>query len=1549
MQPVSDRRTIRIFISSPSDVRPERLKAEQIIARLDREFACHFRVEAVLWEREPLVATHHFQDKRNIPQPRLADIVVVILWSQLGVALPEDQFLGAISGRRVTGTEWEFEDALASARERGVPDLLLYRKMAEPEARGSSEALRRRAAQLDLVEDFIGRWFRAKQGEGFTAASRSFATITEFEEQLYDHLRESLERRAGARAEGVEIRWHEAPFRGLLPFEFEHAPVFFGRTRARNDLRELLARQEARGTAFVLVLGASGSGKSSLVKAGLLPDLMLHGLIGRVALVRYALFRPSDAPADLVDALAAALLTATALPELAAMHYPLQELAALLREAPARTVTPIRQGLGEAARIAEPPLVEQAEARLVIIVDQLEELFTLDRIDAAERDAFVAALDALARSGLVWIFATMRSDFYDRLELMPSLARLAADEGRYNLLPPDDAELSQIIRQPALEAGLRFAIDPHVGVSLDAAILQAATKDRGALPLLSFLLDQLWQRRTAHGELTFEAYQELGRLEGALGRRAEEVFAALPENVRAALPLLLRELVTVGQGAQAAVATRPALLRGFPEGSVGRRLIDAFVAPEARLLVADEGEAGEARIRITHEALLTHWPRAAEHIAQDRNDLRIRTMVEAAEAEWRVSGTQRAYLLRDPLLTNAIDLARRWREELAANLREFVARSAAAAKAAVRRRWTIAAAVMLLLVGLAVASIGALFVAEQQRNDALISQSRFLARDSHAATASGDAVLGALLALAALPPESGGPERPLVQSAAGALEDAVANRREQLVLHGSAGRVTSAAFSPDSTQVVTASNDNTAQLWAARTGDLLVTLRGHEGEISSVAFSPDGTRVLTASSDKTARLWDAHTGALLVTLSDFFGVAFAALSPDGTRVATTSGLYGTLWDAHTGADIVSLAGHFLGVNSLAFSPDGTRVLASYRDNTALLWDARTGAALATLDPGHSLLHLPSRVTFAAFSPDGTQVVTTSSDSTARLWDARTGDLLITLSGHEDSVNCAAFSPDGTRVVTASSDNTARLWDAHNGTSMVTLLGHENAVNSVAFSADGTRVVTASDDNTARLWDARTGGTSIGALIATLRGHENRVISAAFSPDGTRVVTASDDNTARVWDARFSGTHVVLAHKSSLHSAVFSRDGMQVLTVPAYNEVRVWDARTGTALATLRHEYTAPEAISLPDGTPLLLEGRGNTAVQAAFSPDGMQVLTTEMDNTARLWDIRFGVIVVSLRYEPGIEPATPAAFSPDGTQILTTNHDNTAWLWDARTGDPLITLHYEPGIESAAFSPDGTQILTTNLDNTARLWDARTGDPLITLRGHALTGLSPPFFLLAAFSPDGTRVLTTDMDNTARLWDARTGDPLITLRGHEKVITSAAFSPDGARVVTASEDNTARLWDARTGDPLAVLRGHGLTDSSTGFSLSVAFSPDGTQVLTASSDKTARLWDARTGDPLITLRHELGVSSAAFSPDGARVLTASYDTSARIWQLPPHCQALIDAVTAPGPMGMPRELSPEQRKKYFLENRPLGPFMTFYSVIRPAIAWLLPVAGDRCE
>jgi tetratricopeptide (TPR) repeat protein/ABC-type multidrug transport system fused ATPase/permease subunit len=681
-------KTIKIFISSPSDVRPERMIAERVVARLDREFAYHFRVEALLWEHEPLIASHHFQDVENIPAPSSTDIVVVILWSRLGVMLPQDRFVGAVSGKApVSGTEWEFEDALAGYQRVGQPNLLLYRKQAPITASLDDEArLEEIRAQKRLVDEFLKRWFMASDGT-FTAASTVFPDETQFEEKLEADLRQLLRRQLTNRTggDGLEtptVRWHAgSPFRGLESFQLEHAPIFFGRTRARNELRSVLARRAEVGCAFVMVMGASGSGKSSLVRAALLPDLLLPGMIGTVGLVRYAVMRPSDGSGDIINSLAAALMSESALPELAQLQYTVEGMTRLLASDPSQVTFAMRQGLMRAAESAN--LTQIASARLVLVVDQMEEILTADSLSKDIREAFIDIVDALARSGLVWVVATMRSDFFEQLTGYPKLAALSEGDGKYLLAAPVPAEIAQIIRQPAREAGLTFEAAAADGESLDDVILAAAASDPDSLPLLEFLLAQLWERREG-GLLSFSAYQAVGGLEGALGQHAQHAYEQLPGEVRAAFATVLRALVTVRQDVRGGATARNPLLASFAPGSPERRLIDRFASASVRLLVIDG-----SRVRLAHESLLTHWPLAASTLAEAWADIQLRAKLEQEAVRWHNAGTEhRASLLLRPglPLIEAEDLQQRRGAELDAALVDFISASSASARSEQQRQ-----------------------------------------------------------------------------------------------------------------------------------------------------------------------------------------------------------------------------------------------------------------------------------------------------------------------------------------------------------------------------------------------------------------------------------------------------------------------------------------------------------------------------------------------------------------------------------------------------------------------------------------------------------------------------------------------------------------------------------------------------------------------------------------------------------------------------------------------------------------------------------------------
>lgn len=721
---MSSKPTIRVFISSPGDVRPERLVAEQVVGKLAREFAYHMRLEAVLWERQPLTADAHFQD--NIIPPRQTDIVVVILWSRLGVMLPEARYRGAITGEPVTGTTWEFEDALAGHRERALPDLLMYRKTAEVQVSlGDRDALEQRLAEQDQITAFVERWFKAGDGQSFSAAFREFAEEAEFQELLEEHLRELLRQHVDATESATEgIRWHQgSPYRGLESFDLSHAPVFFGRTRARNEVRGLLRRRIARGSAFVLVMGASGSGKSSLVKAGLLHDLRLPGMIGRVALLRHAVITPADGGGDPMRGLAEACFGDEALPELAELNYTVDRLAELFGQSGDQIDLPFVQALDRAAEAGR--LTDRGEARFLLIVDQLEELFTLQSITPEARERFVERLAALARSDLVWVVATMRSDFFDRLEKLAPLAALSEGEARYLLAPPSEGEIGQIIRQPAREAGLRFDYDEARGERLDEVLREAAGRNPGALPLLEFLLDQLWRQRRDDGLLTFSAFHDLGGLEGAIGHRAEMVLNGQPAEVQAAFPDLLRRLVTVRADDQATATARSVPLSQFADGSAARWLLEAFLAPEARLLVAEGGEGDEARVRVAHEALLTHWPRARQAIEADRADIEIRNRLEQAAALWQDRGEDESLLLSAGLpLSEAQNLLDRRPDDLPPSTQRFVIVSLQRQRQNERRRTRIFGAVAAVLALFAVAAGFAAWFAFGEQKAARESEAR---------------------------------------------------------------------------------------------------------------------------------------------------------------------------------------------------------------------------------------------------------------------------------------------------------------------------------------------------------------------------------------------------------------------------------------------------------------------------------------------------------------------------------------------------------------------------------------------------------------------------------------------------------------------------------------------------------------------------------------------------------------------------------------------------------------------------------------------------------
>ena len=1505
---MTEPKPLRIFISSPGDVGEERVIADRVINRLSGEFGQFLDVAPVFWEHEPLRATGHFQEQ--ITPPSKTDVVICILWSRLGTRLPEG-FTREDGTPYASGTEWEFEDAARSYREKGTPDLLVYRKTREAVAGlGDEQALLQRLEQKKALDAFIERWFGSAD-DSFKAAFHAFDSAGEFESLLETHLRKLIqdqlpEHLTGADDGAARVSWHKgSPFRGLEAFEVEHAPVFFGRTRAVGEVKQAIEAQAARGTAFLTVFGMSGNGKSSLVHAGLLPTISQPGVVEGIGLWRWSILRPSDATGDLFDGLAQALLGETALPELSALNWDRERLAEQFREAPKLAAQPIEQALTKATE--REALAAGAEARLALVVDQMEELFTLDRVDAAERSGFIAVLAALAKSGLVWVIGAMRSDFYHRCAEAPELVALSEGAGQYHLVPPSPAEIAQIIRNSAKAAGLGFEVAADTGERLDDVLHAAAAHDPASLPLLEFTLEELFKLRGDDGVLTFDAYERLGGLEGALARRAEAVFGGLSSEAREALPAVLRTLVTVGAEEEQPVAARRVALSAVAGTPERKSLVNAFV--EARLLVTDRADDGTAVVRVAHEALLSHWPRLQEWLEDDREFLRARARVATAATHWRQEGETADLLLPEGKpLAEAEGLLER-HDELELELIAYIDTSVVAyrkrleaGRAAERRRFRVASAAAVVLGLLAIGTGGAGYVAyqksveaerqnitvESQRNSALRTQSSFLADLSNQQTDGGDAGTGLLLALEALPKSLSNAERPYVVEAELALYRAASQLREIAVFP--AGKSESkipdylhrVVFSPDGSRLVTTwksytrpvlledkmifvraripIGDNSAWLWDAGSGKKIAVLAGHDDTVSHAAFSPNGKRIITTSSDKSARLWDAATGDELAVLGGRDDeVASAAFGPDGSRIVSW-GDTARLWDAMSGKEIAALARHDDDLRHASFSPDGSRIVTASWDKMTRLWDAVDGREVAVLR-GYK-----GPVRHTAFSPDGSRIVTVSSgDNTARLWDAISGNEMALLAGHKSAIRQASFSADGSRIVTVSSDKTARIWNATTGAKIAVLAGHHDVVQRAMFNRDASRVLTIGSDKrtynvdrmTVRLWDATTGKE-----VAQLGGHNDNVRHIPWSPQGDRILTVPLDGTARLWDAATGKEVAVLAgHKAWIKDAAFSPDGSRIITASADGTARLWRAASGTALAVLAGHSDEVEFVS--------------------FSPDGSRIVTTSLDKSARLWDAGTLNMIAELprprhqltdRHRERDRDTPRVEFSHDGRRIVTTSNHETARLWDGASGQRIAILEgHNDAVWHAVFSPDDTRIVTASLDKTARLWDGMSGAPIAILAGHE------DEVKYASFSPDGRRIVTASNDGTARLWDAMSGEEMGVLAGHTDGVRQAMFSPDGGRIVTASDDGTARLWDGMSGEEMGVLAGH--TDGVR----QAMFSPDGGRIVTASVDGTAQLWNATSGKEIAVIGgHKSRVNDVGFSSDGRSVVAAIDDRTVRI-------------------------------------------------------------------
>lgn len=1153
------------------------------------------------------------------------------------------------------------------------------------------------------------------------------------------------------------------PYRGLEPFTAEHAQWFQGRGDA---VRQVLANL-ASGRRLTLLLGPSGSGKSSLVQAGVLQALSEGQVPGSDRWLP-VLARPRR-------------------------HLPTEiERAGL----------PGAASDGISAAVAAKLASDADHQRVLLVIDQFEELLVQSAAEGVPQD-FPTVIDdittAAGEHGRLSVILVMRDDFYHRLAALAPKLLEAATPGLLNVpgaLSEDD--LHDIIVEPARLVGLRF--QPGLPEQIISDVLASSpegTAHRQApvtvLPLLELTLDQLWRRRK-DGFLTHEAYRRIGAVTGSLttwcdsaleelspGRQdiARRILTSLvrPADrsrrtpaVRAQVPLdELRDLAIGPDRSQdrSQDGSQDRSQDGSPDGDV-----DAVIAALARHRIITtqrlrdpqrpDAPPGEPIAELIHDALIRDWGALREWVRLDHEFLEWLDRTRARQARW-AEKRDPGDLLAGTALAEGMDWSRSQQWGLPDDIATFLSASRQRQEAVAQRRKRLITVLATLLVLALLAGAGALWqwrTAAAQRQAAL---SRQLAAQSDTISKT-NPELASLLAVQAYRTSPTGEALHSLRTAS--------SLPLQRRLPGHDQAVDAVAFSPDGKTLATGSFDSTARLWDVATGKTRHILKGHTDQVHSVAFSPDGSLLATGGRDAVVWLWKVATGERFAGLSGHEGgVTWVAFSPDGKTLAA-SGYYGTvqLWDLEAQKAGAVLGGHTKVVTSVAFSPDGKTLATGSGDQTVRLWDVDTGKIRRILDQ-HA-----APVNAVAFSPDGKALATAFNDAVVLVWDVDTGKPGPEIGTVTESV---AFSPDGRTLATGGSgyqgDYSVTLWNPITAAPISSLTGHSDQVLRTAFSPDGKTLASVGRDHTVRLWDVNPKLTG-----TALTGHTDVVSSVAFSRDGMTVATGSADKTARLWTlAGKSRPSPLRGHSSQVSAVAFSPDGATLATAGFDTTARLWDVETGVT----RH----------------ILEGHEGLVNGVAFSPDGKTVATAGSDRTVRLWDAETGKIRHILKGHTDYVLAV--AFSPDGKTLATGGYDYTARLWDVDTRRTRHILRGHNGrVRSVAFSPDGKTLATGSGDQTARLWDTDLGKTRTTLLGHTQEVYS------VAFHPHDRVLATASSDHTARLWDSRSGKATFTLTGHTFPVAGVAFSPDGHTLATAGLDFTARLWAVDLPRPPAAIQ-----------------------------------------------------------------------------------------------------------------------------------------------
>ncbi|MCI0710874.1 MAG: protein kinase [Chloroflexi bacterium] len=1181
----------------------------------------------------------------------------------------------------------------------------------------------------------------------------------------------------------------ENPYKGLRAFQLADSKDFFGRDTLIDKLLDRM-KHEGDLSRFLAVVGPSGSGKSSLVKAGLIPAVRQGELPGSVDWFIVDML-PGDRPLDELEV----ALTKIATGDVGNLREQLER---------------DERGLVRASQLILP----DDDSQLLLVVDQFEEVFTLTENEEETTRFLKLILSAVtAPRSRVRVVVTLRADFYDRPLQYPDFGELMRERTE-TVLPLSAEQLQQSITGPAKRVGAKFED------GLVAAIISDVHYQPGALPLLQYAMTELFERRNG-GIMTLQAYEEIGRATGALAKRADEIFQTLDENSQKLARQIFLRLITLGEGTEDTRrrVNRRELEAITTEVDTLNDLIDTYV--EYRLFTLDNDPATrQPTIEVAHEAIIREWEQLRDWLASSREDIRLHRRLAAEVNEWLSADRADGFLARGARLeqyetwanTTSLALTRDEQrfldhsiERRVVEQQEEAARKAREAKIARRaqnfQRASAVLAVVLVLAVIAsiIAALTARSANEEVRTANVVQTDAAVALDEAntevarltpisvtidaaqaeledlqqeidvqqsavdalvlAETASrfyqaqGNAELVALLSIRSLNLTYS----PLADS----MLVAVTENLRSLQIHPTEDIVSKALFSPDASQFATIHEDNIIRLWDTTGGSVVASLTGHQDKILDIAFSPDGRYLASGSRDGDILLWD---------------------------LSTYEQVQQYVQDAPS--DVVSLE----------FSPAGTLLATGHNNAAVFLWDVESGG-LVNYFFGHN-----NRILDVRFSPDGRTLATSSTDQTIRLWDVNTGEETGILTGNTSGVSFIDFSPDGDRLVSGSVNGEVILWNAGRATLEKIELTISEQITAVDFSPDGTSLLIGHHDNLF-IWDLEDSRE-----LYSLSGHTDTITSGSFANDGDMVISSSEDLTIRLWDTGSGSQQIMFENPADdIRTVSFYLPLYYILMGTTDGNMHLVDVRTGAILQTYR--------------------GHTDVIQSTVFFGSGEYFASASQDQTIRIWDVDSREIVSTIEM-PSRNLTSLRYSNQDREMLLVAAGGFGAILWDVEANQEIgVFQEDDEVVVSAAFDLEAGYLWTGDENGMVRQWNIQTKEVTRSFAAddRRIFGIG--------FTPDGQYMIIST-STLVKLWDIED----LTIAYSFRVAGGLAFSPDGMLVAASGTDQTVHIWELDHEEDARILVGH------TGRIRGLAFTSDNQHLISVGDDGQIRWWLARYED-----------------------------------------------------------------------------------------------------